>query len=122
MHKKRIAPATHIITCKGGFQRKKQRTDCFKRCKQRSIHVRRERDQELEENIKPKAVVAAKSDLKQNEDEKTTGTTEAETKKEKEMRAAAWPHDQEVDADTAAAKEKSVCTATEKQYRRYNGQ
>ena len=59
--------------------------------------------------------------MKQNEDEQTAGTTEADAKKEKEMKVA-WakkveaaiearetaPHDQEVDANTAAAKEESV--------------
>ena len=39
-------------------------------------------NQELEEKIKQKAA-AAKSDLKHNEDEKTSGTTKAEAKKRK---------------------------------------
>ena len=80
-----------------------------------------ERYQDLEEKIKQEAV-AAKSNLKQNEDGRTAGTTEAEAEKEKEMMAVARtakaeaetntretaPHDQEADANTAAAKEKPV--------------
>ena len=80
-----------------------------------------ERCQEPEEKIKQGAA-AAQSNLKQNEDGRTTGTTEAEAEKEKVMTAFArtvkaeaetdtretGPHDQEADANTAAAKEKPV--------------
>ena len=61
-----------------------------------------ERYQELEEKIKPEAA-AAKSNLKQNEDKRTAGTTEADGY----FRETA-PHDQESDANTAAAQEKTV--------------
>ena len=77
-----------------------------------------ERYQELEEKIKQEAA-AAKSNLEQNEDGRTAGTKEAEAGTD--TRATA-PHDQEADANTAAAKEKPVTVRCNAQPQRSNNE
>ena len=82
MHKKGMVTAMRIITSKEGLQRKISVHRPLKKEGNEDASTFEERDQELEEKIKQKAL-AAKSDLKQNEDEKAAMTTEAEAKKRK---------------------------------------
>ena len=77
-----MVPAMQTTTSKERLQKVHIRAQIDNKDGNTEASTFEERYQELEEKIKQK-VAAAKSDLKQNEDEKTSGTTEAEAGKKK---------------------------------------